>query len=669
MTMQRTLMASAVLCALASLSLSAFAQANEKTLPAVVVTAAPFGADETAQILTPAKVLAGNELRTRLGTSLGETLSHELGVSSSSFGAGASRPVIRGLEGPRVKILQNGMAVSDVSSLSNDHAVAVDASTARQIEILRGPAALLYGSGAIGGLVNVVNDRIPTELLPRPSGEAELRFGSANREKAASFSVDGASGSIGLHVDGSARNTDDYRIPGFSVRDDASSASGRLPSSFTHARNFGVGASHVASWGHIGASVENRNDRYGIPTEEQAFIDLTQTRVDLDALIRNPFAAAESLRVKIGSTDYKHTEKEQDGTPAANFRNDAIETRWELTHLPIAGWRGMIGMQTERSKFSALSADTGEADIVPVTKSSSLAAFIVEERDFGPLRASAGLRLESVKRRPDAAGAPDRRFNLTSYSIGGAWTFVRGYSVGTTVSVAQRAPTTEELYSNGPHEATASFDIGDAALQKERSRNLELTLQKTEGPIRWKANLFENRVKNYVYGSMDGTTVDDEGNEDPAGEFARRFWAQGKANIRGAEAEWSYNLRGEGPSLRLFADTSRGKLDDAGNLPLQPATRFGADAGYRRGAFAGGVSVLRARAQDRLAAFETAGTPGYTQVDAQLSYTMRDANASWTWFALAKNLLDKDIRLSTSLLRHVAPQPGRHIVLGVRTRF
>jgi iron complex outermembrane receptor protein len=669
MTMQHTLMAGAVLSALASLSHPSFAQTEEKTLPQVVVTAAPFSGNENAQILAPAKVLASDELRNKLGSSLGETLSTELGVSASSFGAGASRPVIRGLEGPRIKILQNGMTVSDVSSVSNDHAVATEAATARQIEILRGPAALLYGSGAIGGLVNIVNDRIPTELVPRPTGEAELRFGSADREKSASFSVDGASGAIGLHVDGSARNTDDYRIPGFAVLDDSASASGRLPSSFTHARNFGVGAAHVASWGHIGASVENRNDRYGIPTEEQAFIDLSQTRVDLDALIRQPLEAAESLRFKIGSTDYKHTEKEQDGTPAADFSNDAIETRWELRHRPIAGWRGMLGMQSEHSKFSALSAATGRPDTVPVTKSRSLAAFLVEERDFGPLRASAGLRLESVKRDPDATDTPDRRFDLTSYSIGGAWNFMRGYSLGATVSLAQRAPTTEELYSNGPHEATATFDIGDAALQKERSRNLELALQKTEGLVRWKANLFENRVKNYVFGRMDGTTVDEDRNEDPAGEFARRFWSQGKATIRGAEAEWSYNLRGEGPSLRVFADTSRGTLENAGNLPLQPATRFGLDTGYRRGPIRGGVAIVRARSQDRLAAFETTATPGYTRVDASLSYTVRSAYTHWTWFLLAKNLLDEDIRLSTSVLRDVAPQPGRNVIIGVRTRF
>ncbi|WP_151635366.1 TonB-dependent receptor [Noviherbaspirillum aerium] len=668
MAIQRTLMAGAVLSALASPTLSN-AQTADPTLPAVTVTAAPFGNEESAQILAPAKVLTGNELRNKLGSSLGETLSQELGVTASGFGAGASRPIIRGLEGPRVKILQNGMSVSDLSTLSSDHAVAADAATARQVEILRGPAALLYGSGAIGGLVNVVNDRIPTELLSKPSGEAELRFGSADRERMFSFSGDGAAGSIGLHLDGSARNTDDYRIPGLAAPGDPASASGRLPSSFTRARSLGFGASHVADWGYIGASVDTRDDRYGIPTDERSFIDLSQTRGDIAAHIKQPFAGIESATIKLGTSDYKHTEKEADGTPATDFANRSHETRWELTHQPIAGWRGTFGLQSEYAKLSALSAETGRPDTIPATRSSSFAAFLVEERDFGPLRASAGLRSEVAKRRPEDEAFADRRFRLNSYSLGGLWNFGQGYGAGITYTIAQRAPAAEELYSNGPHESTATFDIGDAGLDKEKSRNLELTLQKTEGLVRWKANLFENRIRNYIFGRVDGTTVDEDGAADPAGEFRTRFWAQGKATIRGAEAEISYNQRGNGLSLRAFADTSRGRLDGDGNLPLQPATRYGAEAGYRQASWRGGVSLLRALRQDRLAAFESTVTPAYTMLNADLSYTVRGGAAQWTWFALVRNLLDKDIRYSTSLLRDVAPQPGRNLIVGVRARF
>lgn len=668
MIAQRTLLASAVLSALASFSHSALAQAQEQTLPAVVVTSTPFNNDEGAQILAPAKVLYGNELREKLGNSLGDTLSQELGVSASAFGAGASRPIIRGLEGPRVKILQNGMSVMDASSLSNDHAVGGEASTARQIEILRGPAALLYGSGAIGGVVNIINDRIPTVLNTKPTGEAELRYGTVDRMKNTSLSVDGAAGDIGLHIDGNLRDADDYKIPGNVSLSDPALGSGRLPNSFARANSIGFGASYIQDWGHIGASVGVNDNRYGIPTEERSFITLKQTRFDLDGLIREPFANIESLRFKLGHTDYKHTENLQDGTPATNFKNNALESRLELTHKPLAGWRGTFGLQTENSEFSALAADGSGPETVPLTKTDSIAGFLVEERDFGPFRASAGARIESVKRKPDAvSGLSQRDFNLGSYSLGGLWTFTPGYGFGATAAIAQRAPAIEELYSNGPHESTATFDRGDANLTKETSRNFELSLQKTEGPIRWKANIFQNRVKNFVYGRTDGTTVDEDGM--PGGEFTQRFWSQNSATIRGAEAEISYNLRGEGWSLRGFADTSRGKLTGLDNLPLQPATRFGGEVGYRQGPWRSGVKVLHAQQQDKLASFESFVTPSYTQVDANLSFTQNINSTQLTWFAIVKNLLNEDIRLATSVLRAVAPLPGRNLIVGVRTSF
>ncbi|HTN67656.1 MAG TPA: TonB-dependent receptor, partial [Burkholderiaceae bacterium] len=353
-----------------------------------------------------------------------------------------------------------------------------------------------------------------------------------------------------------------------------------------------------------------------------------------------------------------------------DFINKSTETRLELTHLPLHGWLGTFGLQAEDSKFSALSAETGLPDTVPTTKSSMLAGFLVEERDFGPLRTSAGMRVESVKRRPEAGAIlPDRSFSLGSYSLGGLWTFTPGYAFGTTLSIAQRAPAVEELYARGPHESTATFDIGDPTLQKETSRNIEISLQKTTGLVRWKANLFQNQVRNFVFGRIDGTRVDSSGAIEADGEFMQRFWSQANATIRGAEAEISYNLRGPGLSLRGFADTSRGTLDDAGNLPLQPATRFGVDVGYRHGAWRSGLTVLRAQTQDRLATFETSATPGYTQIDANLSYIQRYRANDVTWFLIAKNLLNQDIRMATSILKNVAPQPGRNLIVGMRTSF
>lgn len=621
------------------------------------------------QVLAPAKVITGDELRNKLGNSLGDTLSNELGVSASAFGAGASRPIIRGMEGPRVMILQNGMGVSDVSTVSNDHAVATEAATARQIEILRGPAALLYGSGAIGGLVNVVNDRIPTELVGKPTGTVEGRYGTVDGEKNSSFSLDTSAGQIGLHLDGNYRDTDNYKIPGNARQGDSSSASGRLPNSFTHETSLGAGISYVTNWGYIGLSAATLDDHYGIPTDEMSFIDLHQNRYDLDTVVNQPFAGIEKFRVRMGYTDYTHIEKAQDGTPNTVFSNRSQQTRWELTHAPLAGWHGTFGVQTEQSNYSALTPDTGVSELTPPTRSSSFAGFLVEERQFGQVLASAGLRAESVSRRPDSgSGLPGRNFSLISWSTGGLWSFQPGYGLGLTYSFAQRAPTVEELYSNGPHESTSTYDIGDNQLKKETSHNIELSLQKTEGLVRWKGNVFRNKVNNYIYGRTNGQ-VDDTGTADANGEFTQRFWSQGDATIRGVEAEVTYNWNGEGVSGRVFADTSRGTLDNQGNLPLQPATRYGIELGYKTGPWASGVKVLRAQKQDRLASFETYETPSYTQLDANLSYTQRLNGVKLTWFALARNLLNQDIRLSTSVLRETVPLGGRNFIVGVRTAF
>ncbi len=651
--------------------LSAFACPTfAETISTVTVTSNPLGKGEDMQVLTPAKVLAGPELRNKISTSLGDTLGGELGVSASGFGAGASRPIIRGLEGPRIKILQNGMGVADVSSLSNDHAVASESATAQQIEILRGPAALLYGSGAIGGLVNVIDGRIPTTLSKQVSGEAELRVGSGNQEKSGSFGLDGSSGALAWHIDGNARQTDNYAIPGKANPGNPDTATGRLPSSFTREHSLTLGGSYIQKWGYVGAAVQTLNDHYGIPTAEKSFIDMRQNRLDLDSKVLAPWAGFDSLSMKLSATDYQHTEKTEQGIANTNFKNQSTEGRLVLNHHAWQGWHGSWGMQFETVKFSALSAATGRADTVPVTKSNSVAAFVVEQKQIGEVLTSAGLRLENVKRTPEAiASLPARQFDLYSASLGGLWQFTPGYAAGLSYSLAQRAPATEELYSNGPHESTATFDIGNPNMQKEKSRNLELSLQKTNGLVRWKINAFYNQVQNYVYGHTDGVKVDEEGNPADDAEFSRRYWSQARANIHGAEAELSFNQTGEGFSARAFADMSRGRLENAGNLPLQPAIRTGLDLGYREGAWRGSVKVLHAQKQDRLASFENYVTPSYTKVDLDLSYTQVYSGAQLTWFVMAKNLLNQDIRISTSVLRDSVPQPGRHFIAGVRTSF
>jgi len=661
MHIPRTLLASAVLSALSSFSHAQTAPApadDDAVIPKIIVTATPFGHGESDQILAPAKILGGDELRDKLGATLGETLSHELGVSASSFGAGASRPIIRGLEGSRVKMLENGMGVADVSGLSNDHAVSADGATARQIEILRGPAALLYGSGAIGGLVNVVNERIPAALEDHVGGQAETRYSSVDRGRAASASVDGAAGMIGFHLDGSVRHADDYKIAGRRDRRDPQSAGGTLAQSFTRQETLGAGASVVGDWGYAGASVSTLDHLYGIPTMEGPRIDLQQSRYDIISQFKAPLPGIDSLKFKLGYTDYQHEELNEENEAEIRYTNRAFESRLEASHAAVAGWSGTLGMQTENTHFAGQST-SGGPDTVPITHSTATAAFLVEERVFGAVRINAGLRLEQVRRKP--VTGLDRKFSLSSYSVGGLWTLAKGYSTGVTVSVAQRAPTTEELYSAGPHEATETFDIGNPNFRKETSRNIELSLQKTQGPIHWKGNLFLNKVSDFIYGHVTGVLLDDD--------LRERVFSQANASVRGAEAELEYNPHGLGLSLRGFADTSRGKLDAGGSLPLQPATRIGVDAAYRTAAWRAGVSLVQSLKQDRLASFEDSATPAYTSLNANLSTTQRYGKHDVTWFLLAKNLLNEDIRVSTSVLKDISPLPGRNFVFGARAKF
>jgi iron complex outermembrane receptor protein len=301
-----------------------------------------------------------------------------------------------------------------------------------------------------------------------------------------------------------------------------------------------------------------------------------------------------------------------------------------------------------------------------------VAAFAVEEKDFGDVRISAGMRVEQAERRPDSERARD--FMLASGSIGALWTFVPGYAVGATGSIAQRAPTAEELYSGGMHHPTETFDKGDASLRKETSNNIELSLQKNADRLRWKANIFQNKIKDFIYGALGGDVCQDSGlpADGSCDAVRERSFRQADATLRGYEADLSYNLYETGWYGRVFADSSRGKLDGLGNLPLQPASRTGITIGYQDPLWRSSLTVLHASAQNRIASpdiSDETATRAYTRVDASVSRVQRFGTTDLTWFLLARNLLNEDIRLSTSLLKDYVPQPGRSLMLGVRARF
>lgn len=643
--MHRHYLARALACALFT-STAAHAQQD-----AIYVT--PLDSDE-ASVAQPASVLRGDDLRRRQASSIGDTLDREPGVQSGGMGPGASRPVIRGQDAPRVRVLDNGLGTLDVSTISPDHQSAVETLGATQVEILRGPASLIHGGGAIGGLVNVVTKRIPRDRLQGLAGAIEVRLGGAAREYTGLVDLNGGTGGFAWHLDATSRNASDYRGP-----------RGRVANSFIESRGANLGASLIGERGHIGFGAQVLNSFYGVPAGEQARIDLDRNRYELEGELRDPLPGFSRIRARLGRTDYRHNEVEQTGEVATRFENTGTEGRLELKHRPIGPFTGVLGFSGHERRFSAVGA---ESFIEPV-RSRANALFLVEEARAGNWRFELGGRVERERHSPDAAsGLPERSFSPTTWSGGVTWTFMPGYSAAATLTRAQRAPAIEELYANGPHAATATFEVGDDTLSKEVSRNLDFSLRKTAGTWRWKAGIYASRFRDYTYAHVLGR-VDETGAADPAGEFTLVNYRQASARFRGFEAELSYRPE-SGFGGRLFADVARGNLEGIGPVPRMSPSRLGLDLNHARGRWSSFASLLLVLRQDRIAAAQETATAGYTRLDAGASYRIRHAGSvTTTLFAQANNLLDRDMRVHTSFIKDAAPLPGRSFSAGLRATF
>ena len=667
-----------------------WSQTQAEALPQLDVS----GVNEQG-LLSPNKILAGDELQNKLAGTLGATLANELGVSATGYGAGASRPVMRGLEGARVQILQNGLSVGDVSSISADHAVANPIQNAHQIEILRGASALVYGSGSSGGLVNVVNDRIVTSMPDMVSGAINTSYETVNQGKTANIEVDAPAGPLALHFDSAVSNSNNYQIPGYAEQGGPNANwsinpnqpvnvpySGKLPFSYSNQNSLGLGATYIRTDGYTGVSLERMNHNYGIPTYDGGFIQQSQNRYDFSHQTNDPFDGFSSIKVSAANTNYQHTEFTNTGVAATQWNNTATEARVEMMHKEFLGSKGVIGAQANGATLNATDLSSNNYAIVPQTKSNSSALFWVEEGRYGPVKTSLGARYSYAGQNPNLAtqfpspssqGVPssygpptlqNRQFNLMSYSAGGMLDVAHGYGLGLSYTVSQRAPTPQELYSYGPHDSTATFDIGNANLATETSHNVEISFQKTLGLFRSKASLYRNQFSNYIYGFYTGaySTVNN---------FSVVQASQASANIKGAEGELTYNWNQNGVGGRVFGDISQGSFNAGGNLPLQPAPRLGSELAYQRDGWLTSATYIYSYQQNRLATWEVGPTPSYNLVNANLSYTERVGKINWTGYVMLKNLLNEEIRYATSpmAVRLYAPQPGRSLMVGVRAAF
>lgn len=672
-----------------------------KALDELVVTASPLrpGSEDVVQ---PVTVLAGEEFDKRKAGTLGETIAHEVGAQSSFFGAGVGRPILRGQDGARVQVLEGGISSMDVSTVSVDHAVGIEPFLADQIEILKGPAALLYGSGAIGGAVNVVDGRIP-EALPDAaiSGRTELRANTGANERTGMARVDGGQGSWAWHADAFRRRTDDYDIPGHAESDaahddeheDELGAFGHLPNSGLETQGGAIGASWIGERGFLGAAISSYQSNYGIPGhahehgheagedpdedhedeehgEEAVRIDLEQVRYDVKGAWLQPFAGAEALRVRLGRNDYEHVELEGEEV-GTRFDNRGLEGRVELVHH-LGAWRGAGGLQFGDRDFKAI----GEEAFVPPSRSRDLGLFWLGERNTDNWTFEIGARTDRVEVDPDGLAARD--FNAASVSLGTIWRTNDAWHLSLGFDRAERAPTAEELFSNGAHLATQSFEIGDANLHTERANQFELGLHLHVGPLSAKTSVFHNRYDDFIYLVDTGEAIE---------ELPLRRWSQADASFRGFEAEATLRLADNGSgvwSLRFFGDRvratlragspnvvetgSREDLDAGGNLPRIVPARFGTSLQWERSDWRASIGAIRYADQERVAAFESP-TPGYTLVDAHLAWHWDSQRIGWELFLDANNLTDREARVHTSFLKDVAPLPGRSAAFGIRAFF
>lgn len=645
-------------------------------LDEVIVSSTPLDRTlfESAQPIT---VLSGTELMTKAQGTLGQTLASEPGISSSNFGPGASRPIIRGLGGDRVRILQNGIGTGDVSNTSPDHLVTIEPILLDKIEVIRGPAALLYGTSAVGGVVNTFDNRIPEELPEGPlSGVVEARGGTNDEERAGVFILEAPVGPFALHIDGSKRRTDDIRIPGFArtteLRDSDPidpEAKGKLPSSSTDTDNITFGTSAIGETGFLGVAYNEFNSDYGVPNgEPDISIDAHAERVDLHGKLNQPLEYLKALETKMAYNEYRHTEFE--GADAGTkFKNRSYEGRFELTHETIASFDGLLGFQYQHADFSAL----GEEAFQPPTETKIGSVFLFEETPLTEsIKFQVGGRIDLQD--TDATGYTppggdlsediSRDFNTFSQSGGLVWSPLEQYAVALSLSHTERAPTGQELFSNGPHVATDAFEIGDPDLGTEKSLGIDLTLRKQEGRITGSVGGFYNRFSNFIATIPTGEVEDDL----PVYQFEAI-----PADFYGIESEVAYHLiQNEGEELSIdyqpdWVWASDRDTDEA--LPFIPPLRMKFGVNYaREELFDARLEVMQVFSQDRVAENET-DTDGYTMLNATVSRTFVVEQYQFEVFLRGTNLLNEKAREATSFIKDIAPLPGVNVQSGVRLRF
>ena len=715
----------AVRTAILSLALpamSAIAQDNHGgSTPEQIIVTTPF-AQTAAETALPVGTLSGEELREKLGSNLGDTLRNEIGINSASFGAGIGHPVIRGQSGNRVSVLSNGVGVTDASNQSPDHAEGVEVALAERLEVVRGPATLLYGSGAVGGVINVIDGRIPDRLVEAPEFFVEQSHKTVNGENKTVISLDAAAGSVGFHLDAFQRDNDDVKIPGLALDEEAIEAAAELlhgeeehdPSEeevheeFENSNGFiansdseadggALGLSWIGENGFIGFSVNALNNNYGLPPgthsdahgEEEEHtpgeadadhgevefvrIDMEKTRYDLKGRLDFEEGLFDSLNASVGLTDYEHRELEyfQGGSSKVGTRysNEGIEGRLTLNHSHTESRSGVWGVQLTDTDFAAI----GEEAFIPTSNVSNIGLFGVERFTRERLTGEFGVRHEWGN--VESGASCDYSANALSLSASALYDVNDASNLHFGLSRSQRTPTVEELYSNMDinscsayadqelltlHAATNLLEIGDAGLGKETANNIELGYRQFAGSFTGQFSVYRNQIDDYIYLNVSGEEFEEQ--------LIARYSAA-DATFSGIEGEISFNLLEQGEDsleMTVFGDLVRAEFDAGGNVPRIPAAKLGTELRYFGSNWSLHLHATRAANQSRAGSSELP-TEGYTLLSLYGDYHWNlSGGHELKVFFRGDNLLDEEVRNHTSLLKNYAPEPGRGFTLGLR---
>lgn len=653
-----------------SVLIPATALAQETTEPEIIVTAPLEGA--RIESLQGADILRRDDIVATLNGGLGDTLDSQPGIASTFFGAGASRPIIRGLGEDRVRVLQNGIGAIDASTASPDHAVTADGLDAERIEVLRGAAALAYGGNAIGGVVNVIDQSIPTRPIDGVTFEGLAAYSSVDEGAQGAANIGLGAGDFAFRASAAARTTDNYDTP-----------IGEAPNSWSDMRAFALGGALVRNWGFAGLAIKRTESEYGLlpegAGEPGGHIELEQTRIEARGDVRIDVGVFDRLDFAAQHSDYEHTEFEGDGAPGTVFTSEGWEARIEA-HQRIGDLQGAIGLQATDVDFAAL----GDEAFITATNTRDLGVFAVERWDLGGWGLEGGLRFE--QRELDNDGGGRRDFDTVSGSLGAFVRPTENWFIGATLARTERAPTAFELFSDGPHLATANYELGDPALGIESALSFEVSARFDNGRFAFEVNLFAIDFSDYIALVERGDVFWLDEATDTSGFAPDEFdpgipvdaeilpvfnFIQRDATFLGGEISVRARLFTAG----AFTVTGDAALDlvnaafeGGGRPPRIPprALTLGLEAESDR--WTGRVEVVDTAEQDRLAPFETE-TDGYTFLNAGLAFRPGGEGGAWTIRLDGRNLTDELGRVHSSFLKDELPLPGRNVRLTLTTAF